>query len=396
MKLLHVISSVNPEHGGPIEGVIKSAEVWRRLGHQRQIVSLDRPSDPWVAACPVETFPMGTLGDQNGISWKLIPWLRYGYSPKLVPWLRTHMGEYDAIIINGLWNYSAFGASRSLKNSTVPYFVFTHGMLDPWFKRAYPIKNIFKQLFWLFSEGPLLNGAKAVLFTTEEERVTAKGAFWPYRIKERVVGYGTADAPGDQATQIETFLQAFPRLRGRRFLLFLSRVHPKKGCDILITAFANHAAQYPDLDLVIAGPDPIGWRGSLERLAQKEGVADRIIWSGMLRGELKWGAFRAAEAFVLPSHQENFGIVVAEALACGKPVIISDKVNIWREIMAAKAGLVAPDDAGNVRALLGRFLQLSAEEKSAMSKSARKCFLEQFEIERAAVGLLSTIKEMIS
>jgi glycosyltransferase involved in cell wall biosynthesis len=395
MKLLHIIGSVNPEHGGPIEGVIKSAEVWNRLGHQRQIVSLDRPSDPWVAACPVQTFAVGMLGNKDSLWWKLIPWLRYGYSPLLVPWLKSHAHDYDAVIINGLWNYSALGALRGLKGSGVPYFVFTHGMLDPWFKKTYPIKNLAKQLFWWFSEGPLLKGARAVLFTTEEERLTARAAFWPYRLTERVVGYGTADAPGERALQVETFLQAFPRLRGRRFLLFLSRIHPKKGCDLLISAFAHHAAQHPDLDLVIAGPDQTGWRATLEKLAQREGVADRVIWPGMLRGDLKWGAFGAAEAFVLPSHQENFGIVVAEAMACGKPVLISDKVNIWREILAADAGLVASDDAEHVQDLLGRFLQLSQEKKHQMARAGRQCFLGNFEIEKAATGLLTTIHDVI-
>jgi glycosyltransferase involved in cell wall biosynthesis len=281
-----------------------------------------------------------------------------------------------------LWNYTAFGASRGLRGAGVPYFVFTHGMLDPWFKKTYPIKNIAKQIFWWFSEGPLLHGAHAVLFTTEEERVTAKGAFWPYRLAERVVGYGTADASGEPAAQIEAFLTAFPHLRGRRFLLFLGRIHPKKGCDLLISAFARHAAQYPDLDLVIA-----------ETLAQREGVADRVLWPGMLRGDLKWGAFRAADAFVLPSHQENFGVVVAEALACGKPVLISDKVNIWREVEAAGAGLAAPDDIENVQDLLGRFLRSSEEARSRMCSAARQCFLDEFEIERAATELLRAIEE---
>jgi glycosyltransferase involved in cell wall biosynthesis len=395
MKLLHIIGSVNPEKGGPIEGVIKSAEVWTRLGHQREIVSLDRPSDPWVATCPVHTFALGSPGTEDSLWRKLIPWLRYGYSPRLVPWLRQHAHEYDAVIVNGLWNYSALGALRGLRGSGVPYFVFTHGMLDPWFKKTYPIKNLMKQVFWWFSEGPLLRGARAVLFTTEEECLTARAAFRPYRLTERVVGYGTADAPGERATQVENFLQAFPQLRGRRFLLFLSRIHQKKGCDLLISAFVHHAAQHPDLDLVMAGPDQVGWRAALEKLAQREGIAHRIIWPGMLSGDLKWGAFHAAEAFVLPSHQENFGIVVAEAMACGKPVLISDKVNIWREILAAGAGLVAPDDAEHVRDLLGRFLQLPADEKDRMARAARQCFLDKFEIEQAAVGLLATISEAV-
>jgi glycosyltransferase involved in cell wall biosynthesis len=395
MKLLHVIASVNPEGGGPIEVVIKSAQAWARSGHDCHVVSLDDPAASWVGACPVKTFACGIRGGTYARARQLIPWLRYGYSPYFVPWIKAHAKEYDAVIVNGLWNYSAFGAWRGLKNAAVPYFVFAHGMLDPWFKKTYPIKNLAKQVFWWFSEGKLLHGARAVLFATEEERVIAKASFWPYRITERVVGYETADAPGDPTEQIESFLRAFPRLRGRRFLLFLSRIHPKKGCDLLISAFARHAVTHPNLDLVIAGPDQVGWQAELETLAKREGVADRVIWPGMLQGDLKWGAFRAAEAFILPSHQENFGIVVAEAMACEKPVLISNKVNIWREVEAARAGLVATDDIDGIQELLGTFLRLPDDAKRVMGSAARQGFIDKFEAEHAATTLLRLIEQKI-
>jgi glycosyltransferase involved in cell wall biosynthesis len=395
MRVLHIIASVNPESGGPIEGLVQSAIAWTRLGHVSHIVSLDRPSDPWVASCPIKTFALGIDNNTHLDYRKFIPWLRYGYTPRFVPWLKRHAKDYDVIILNGLWNYTTFGAWRTFKNSRIPYYVFTHGMLDPWFKKTYPIKHIFKQFFWWFSEGPLLHNARAVLFTSEEERFTVRGSFYPYQVNELVVGYGTADASGDPGLQIEVFLEKFPRLRGRRFLLFLGRIHPKKGCDLLISAFARYATIYPNVDLVIAGPDQVGWRPELEALAQDMGIANRIVWPGMLQGDLKWGAFRAAEAFILPSHQENFGVVVVEAMACGKPVLISNKVNIWREVEASGAGLVNTDDENGTAAMIEKFLAFDRDTIRKMEIAARRCFIDRFHIDNFSSNLINRIRKSL-
>jgi glycosyltransferase involved in cell wall biosynthesis len=153
-----------------------------------------------------------------------------------------------------------------------------------------------------------------VFFATEEERRLARQSFWPFRCRERVVAFGTKDLAGSADAQIAAFRALLPQLAGREFLLFLSRIHPKKGCDLLIRAFATAAAENKELHLVMAGPDSVGWKSRMMRIAEDLGVANQIQWPGMLRGDQKWEAFRAAEAFVLPSHQENFGFVVAEAM----------------------------------------------------------------------------------
>jgi glycosyltransferase involved in cell wall biosynthesis len=128
---------------------------------------------------------------------RFIPWLRYGYSPRLAPWLRAHADRYDAVIVNGLWNYASFGAWRALHDMSTPYFVFTHGMLDPWFNTAYPTKTFFKSIFWRLFEHKVLRDAKGVMFTCEEERQLARDSFAPYQAREFIVGYGTRDVSGD-------------------------------------------------------------------------------------------------------------------------------------------------------------------------------------------------------
>ena len=112
----------------------------------------------------------------------------------------------------------------------------------------------------------------------------------------------------------------------------------------------------------------------------------------MLTGDTKWGAFHSSEAFILPSHQENFGIAVAEALGCGKPVLISNKVNIWREIEADKAGIVANDDLTGTEYLLKTWMQLNDEERMVMSENAIRCFTQRFTVAAMAKSLVKILE----
>jgi len=380
MKLLHVICSVNPETGGPVEVILSAASVLEAQGCKQEIISLDSPLDSWTRTVALPHHAMGIRNSRYLARRKKIPWLRYGYMPHFVPWLKENANRFDMIIVHGLWNYAALGSWRALAKGNTPYCVYAHGMLDPYFNQADQLKTIAKQILWWFSEGRLIANATSVLFAAEEERRLARVSFWPYRCKERVVAFGTRDAPGNGKMQAASFRSAFPQLNGKRFILFLSRIHPKKGCDLLIRAFFKAASHRLDLGLVIAGPDPAGCGKELRALAKELGIDGRIHWTGMLKGDLQWGAFRAAEAFVLPSHQENFGMAIAEAMVCGRPILTTNKVNIWRELQESGAGFIANDDLEGVTSLLEQFLKLSAEEKHIMGERARQCFERKFNI----------------
>jgi glycosyltransferase involved in cell wall biosynthesis len=385
MKILHSIASVNPAGGGPIEGLKQIAAVNQRHGHSVEVLSTDRPDDPWVKDCPLVCHAMGP------------GWSGYGYTPRLVPWLRAHRTEYDAVVVNGIWQYSSFGIWRALQGTTTPFFVFTHGMLDPWFKRTYPLKHLKKWLYWPWGDYRVLRDAAAVMFTCEEERRLARESFWLYRCEECVVNYGTAAPTGDPAAQAVLFHERFPELRGKRCLLFLGRVHVKKGPDLLFRAFADLLRRSPgeatrDLHLVMAGPNDHAYGDRMVRLADELRISNRITWTGMITGDLKWGAFHAADAFVLPSHQENFGIAVAEALACGLPVLISNQINIWREIQQDGVGLVATDDLDGTVRLLEGWLKLSPEEWAGMKSRAKATFDARFNVERTAILLLKAMR----
>jgi glycosyltransferase involved in cell wall biosynthesis len=379
VNILHIINSVDPAGGGPIEGVRQLGRSLTSIGHLVEVVSLDSPDAPYLRDFPLRVYALGPST------------MKYAFSNRLIPWLRANHSHYDSVIVNGLWQFHSLAAWRTLRNSGTPYLLFTHGMLDPWFKKQYPLKHLKKWMYWPWAEYRVLRDAQAVLFTSEEERLLARQSFWLYSCKEVVTNYGTAKPTGDPQVELREFYNRYPELRDKNLLLFMGRIHPKKGCDLLIDAFAQTLADDPQWCLVIAGPDQIEWQAKLRQRAERLGIASRITWMGMVRGTVKWGALRAAEVFVLPSHQENFGIVVAEALAAGTPVLISNKVNIWREIQADGAGIVAEDTLAGTCELLQTYLRIDEGKRLNMRRAARKCFEERFEIERAAAKLQSIL-----
>jgi glycosyltransferase involved in cell wall biosynthesis len=330
--------------------------------------------DPGAAYVQGQNFPVHALGPPQG---------GYRWTPRLQPWMAENLARFDGVVIHGLWQFHGYGTYRMVRGR-LPYVVFPHGMLDPYFKQAFPLKHFKKQVYWLARERRMLRDARAVCFTTAIERDASAKTFWPGGWKSVVVSLGISEPEGEPAAQREAFLTRFPGLRGRRFFLFLSRIHRKKGCDLLLEAFARVDA---DWDLVMAGPDEEGLQPALEAQAARLGIAGRVHWTGMLEGDVKWGALRAAEAFVLPSHQENFGIAVVEAMACGVPVIISDKVNIWPEIAQDRAGIVKDDSAEGTYQGIAAFLAMRPEDRSQMIRNGVDCFRRRYEMTRSAAAL---------
>ncbi len=377
MKILHCIHSLDPAIGGPLEWLRQSTLALAQRGHDVQVATLDGPGARGIAHFPATVH---ALGPGRG---------SYGYSARFLPWMREHHACFDAVVVHGIWQYHSFGVWRALHRTTTPYFVFPHGMLDPWFNRTYPLKHLKKLLYWPWADYRVLRDAAAVLFTSEEERRLARQSFSLYRCHEVVVNFGTAAPEVDLTAARETFLNGFPELRDQKFLLFLGRIHVKKGIEELIRAFARVDAEH----LVVAGPcADHQYLARLRGLTNGLEAAKRITFTGMLSGAPKWGAFAAADAFILPSHQENFGIAVVEALACATPVLISNQINIWREIVADGSGFAENDNLEGTRHLLERWLSTSLDERDRMREAARRSFAQRFEINRAVDSLLAVLQ----
>ena len=384
LRILHVISSVNPQAGGPVAGLKQLFSEYRSMGIEAEVACCDSPTAEWLNT--EGQLVIHALGPVNS---------NYSYTPNLIPWLKKNTPRFDAVIVDGIWQFHSLAVCIALSKAKVPYFVFTHGMLGPWFKHTYPLKHLKKWLYWPWADYWVLRKAKAVLFTCNEEKLLARQSFWLYNAEESVVGLGTSTPPDKSQESEHLFLEKFPELINKRIILFVGRLHPIKGCELLLESFAQVAKTNNQLHLLMVGPDHENEMSILQDKANSLGISLRITWTGMLDGDMKWAAFHASEVFCLPSHHENFGVVVAEAMACGKPVLISNKVNIWREIETDSAGFIADDTVEGTTLNLQRWLDLSPEAYAIMSSQATKSFTNRFHIKSSARKLITTIQNKI-
>lgn len=382
MRILHVIRSLHPEYGGPAQLVRCIVAAGPRLGWEGEVASLDQPNQAFLEEIQ---FPVHALGESRRT---------YGYSTRWIPWLRENVDRFDGVVVHGIWQYQSWGTWRAI-HGRKPYVLFPHGMLDPWFKRRYPLKHLKKLIYWHLAERRVLRDANSVLFTCETEQRLAPQSFRAPPWNGAVVPYGAEMSTGDPQQQAEAFYKICPALRGKRFVLYLGRIHPKKGCDLLVDAFASIASRYGEIDLAMVGPDA-GMRIMLEARIVTARLKHRVHWPGLITGDAKWGAFHASDAFILPSHQENFGIAVAEALGCSRPVLISDQVNIWPEIEGDGAGLVAPDTLEGTISLLERWLRLDEDQRREMRLRARACFETRYNLDQNVSELVRFFQRMQS
>lgn len=394
MKLLQVISSMDPRTGGPCQAVRNYFPEIIAKGNSMEVVCLDNPRADYLRH---EHLPIHALGQGRG------PW---HYHPAIRPWLEANLPRFDAVILNGLWQFPGFALSQVTQLPGMPeYFVFPHGMLDPWFQRApgRRLKAVRNWLHWKLFERHVIHQARAVLFTCAEEMRLARETFQPYHPQSQInVGFGIVSPPEYYPGMSAAFFEKCPGLKDEPYLLFLGRINPKKGVDILIRAYAElwqtaAAGQLGPLPkLVMAGPGLETTFGQqMHSLVANTCPPSSVFWPGMLTGDAKWGSLHHAGAFVLTSHQENFGIAVVESLACGTPVLISNQINIWREIDKDKAGLVAADTLTGARQLLRSWQNHSPIEKQVMKDNAKICYEKNFRMDTAAQKLLEAIQDAL-
>lgn len=376
MRVIHVISSLAPALGGPSKACIEMARAVAARDHTVEVYTTDFGLEGRVRADGLPVPDGRAIVRYFPVQWPraLKP------SWPLYTALARDLPRADVVHLHSLYLFHDWAAGRISHRANIPYIVRPHGTLDPYIWRRHRARK--RAVEWTF-QNQVLRRAAALHYTTEEEMRLA--APYAQGAPGVVVPLGVEMDDYDSLPPPDRFFARHPETRGKRIVLFLSRLHEKKGLDILAAAFGRAAKKFPDLHLVLAGPDD-GIAARLNGWLRQAGIADRTTFTGMIEGEDKRAALAAATLLALPSYSENFGIAVLEAMAGGLPVAISDQVNLWREVEGGGAGLVSPCDAGAFTAILERLLGDPAKARR-MGQAGRTLARERFSWPRIAVEL---------
>ena len=354
-----------------------------RRGHEVSIYATDRELAPGEGARLEATAKAG------GVTLRIFPQQVprvLATSWPLARALDEVVARADVVHLHSLYLFHVWATARACRRHRVPYLLRPHGTLDPFIWKRHRLRK------WMMEcafQNRVIRGAAALHYTAAEEMKLAepyvhgaRGVVIPNGLD--LAEYADLPPPGGLRTR-------HPEIGSRRIVLFLSRLNFKKGLDLLVPAFAEACRAVDDLYLVIAGPDDGMLKETEGRVAAAR-IGDRVTFLDMLDHAQKLAAFRDATMFALPSYSENFGIAVVEAMACGVPVAISDKVNIWREVQDAGAGLVAPT---TVSAVADQIVQLSRKpDLAAMGARGRKLVEERFAWDKIAQDLESVYRSL--
>ena len=331
VKILHLIPYMHPDAGGPPVVVDRFCRELKSRGHSASVITTD-------ALCPTDDSDWTKPFEQR-YEFTVLPSLRrnvFGYSRQLKPLLEARVDEFDLVHVHNLWSYMNIAVSRVCHKQNVPFVVSTHGMLDP---NSLSRKSSKKKLYGRLIEFPRLRRASGMIYTHKEEQALANSSCSGLPAGY-VVPLGADEPPSEGITEAKAeLLKKYPVFKDKKLVLFFGRLHPKKGLDLLIPAMKVLSQKLPAVHLVLAGPIDDGYQIKIDRMIKENQLEEQITFTGPVYETQKWAMLSLADLFVLPSYQENFAITVVEALRVGLPVVLSEHVNIWQDIVSANAGL---------------------------------------------------------
>ncbi|MFO0830253.1 MAG: glycosyltransferase [Phycisphaerales bacterium] len=368
MRILHYLPSLDTTRGGPVRAVFDLARGLAGLGHQVTLTTLevgDGPRDSQGVALVDLGGPM--VGARN------LTAPQFAHAKQLI-------GSHDVLHVHGVWNYSNVQLTRWAHRTGKPYLLSPRGMLDEWSMQQRHIK---KRMYLLLAGRAMLERAAAVHCTAEGELLQSRR--WFPRGHGVVLPNFLDLNPFRRAPGPAEALSRFPTLGGgRRRVLFLSRLHYKKGADVFLEAAAIATRAGVDATWVLAGSGDAPYEKQMRDLAASLGLTDRVVFTGHVGGTLKVSLYQACELFALPTSQENFGFVFPESLACGTPVVTTKGVDIWPELEASGGSLVVERSAAAFARAVGDLLG-DDERRLTMGTAGKTWVFQRFD-ERRLIG----------
>ncbi len=312
------------------------------------------------------------------------------FSAPLRKALEKNIKDFDLVYILSIWNYPVVVAPSICRRFDKPYIVSPRGMLYP---ETYGRKIVKKRLYYELFAKKNIKKADAIHYTSCDEREKCHNRLG-LRNKAIVVPNGIDLAGFENLPGKDELRLKYPVLKGKKVILFLGRISWKKGLDILVKAFNSFSRERKDLHLVIAGGDGAGYRIRVANLIDRLGLQDKVIFTGVLSGREKLQAYAGSDIFVLSSYSENFGMSVIEAMACGLPVVISDKVGIYREVKDRNSGIIVEANTESVYKGIKKLLNDENLRKEIADKG--KLFVNEFyDIDKVADKMIEEFGEIL-
>ena len=370
MNVLHVTPSMSPTWGGPVIVVSELTAALENEGIHCEIattrgyrVGADIAGPEGIQTHVFDTGPAARL------------WT--AYSRDLARFLNDGITRFDLIHIHEIWHYAGYAAFRAAKKNAVPCVITVHGELSEWSLRHKGWKK------FIYRKAILDNMLRKVdslhtITLAEKDRIASLGCDTPVTVAPN----GIDPTPYDNLPDPSGFLDRFPALRGKRVILFLGRLNPTKGLDVLARSFSNLKIRFPDAILLMAGPDEEGARSMMESILKSQGNLDSAVFTGMLTGTEKLAAMSCADIFVLPSYSEGFSIAILEAMAARLPLVITKGCN-FPEVAEHNAGFVVEASETPVTEAIAALLADDAL-RSRMGERGRKLVTERYTWQAAA------------
>ena len=364
MRVLHVIPAVAARYGGPSQVIFAMCRALNAYGVASLIATTDADGP---SRLPVDLAHPITYQNTPSIFFPRQWSEGFKYSYPLARWLAVNVPQYDLVHIAAVFSHASLAAARACQRHAVPYIVRPLGSLAPWCLRQ---KRLQKRLLWRLGVQPMLCQAKAIHYTTSEECRQAEQSL---RFQHSVViPLGVDDDLLDAPDMAHCFRHHYPALGQHPYILVLSRLHPVKRLECLLHAFLELLTQAPfqAWRLVVAGDGEKSYVRHLQHLVSARGKSESVLFTGWLDAAMKTAALQGADLLAQPSQSENFGLSIAEALACETPVLISTQVNLADDIHAAKAGWVTPLHQAAIRRALEDALS-HRSERMARGRAGR-------------------------
>jgi len=382
MKILHVVASMSPKWGGPVTVVTELAEKLVEKGVEITIFSPFRRCEELEVVKPkgvkLRLFPKSFMGK-----------LWTSYSIDFARAIQKEISQFDIVHIHEIWHYPNYVASWAAKRAGKPYVITIHGALDPW---CLGYKSFKKKIYASLIQKRILKEASIIHAITDEEVKQIKNFVTNNNITMIPNGINPEDF--ENLPSRKELEKLYPELIGKKVLLFLGRIHPVKGLDLLTKAFGIVARERDDVCLLIAGPDSDGYRIQIEKLLESEGALNKTIFTGMLNGQKKLIALGGADICVVPSYSEVRSIVALEAMICKLPVIITKQCN-FQEVAENRAGIIIESDTKQLVGALNKLLD-NPKLCKEMGENGRRLVLENFTWDKIANKMIEIYEDILN